>query len=51
MPTPNIRASEPPPGNPNQPDPRIIDKVEPEGSLAETLASNKAQVDAGNVAK
>jgi hypothetical protein len=34
-----------------QPEPAIIDKVEPEGSLAQTLASTKRQVDAGNAAK
>jgi hypothetical protein len=46
---PNIQPSEPQPGN--QPAPSVIDKVKPEASLAQTLASNKAQVDAGNAAK
>jgi hypothetical protein len=49
MPKPNIQPSEPRPGN--QPAPAIIDRVEPAGSLAETIASTKRQVDAGNAAK
>jgi hypothetical protein len=42
---PNIKKSEPRPGNPNQPAPRIIDNP-PADTLAKALASGKRQIDA-----
>jgi hypothetical protein len=44
---PNINKSEPPPGNPNQPEPRIIDN-EPADTLAQALANSKRAIDAAN---
>jgi hypothetical protein len=42
---PNIQKSEPQPGNPNQPAPRIIDNP-PADSLAKALANSKRQIEA-----
>jgi hypothetical protein len=44
---PNVQKSEPPPGNPNQSAPRIIDN-EPADTLAEALANGKRQIEAAN---
>jgi hypothetical protein len=44
---PNIQKSEPLPGNPNQPEPRIIDNP-PADSVAEALANGKRQIEAAN---
>jgi hypothetical protein len=41
---PNIQKSEPRPGSPNQPAPRIIDNP-PAASVAQALASGKRQID------
>jgi hypothetical protein len=44
---PNVKKSAPLPGNPNQPEPRIIDNP-PADTLAKALANSKRAIDAAN---
>jgi len=41
---PNTKRSEPVPGNPNQPEPRIIDN-KPAATVEEALANSKRQIE------
>jgi hypothetical protein len=44
MPKPNIKKSAPLPGNPNQPEPRIIDN-QPAATVAQALANGKRLIE------